>query len=90
MEQLWANGMIYLRDSHINHAGEFQESFDIETLKDLSLLWISMPQLPQITGYLPLKYEILMMRCGVVVMSTAQRQSNKVEFRSCSQCVGDS
>ena len=34
-EQLWANGMMDLRNSHVTHVAEVQESINSETLEDL-------------------------------------------------------
>ena len=39
-EQLWANGMMDLRNSHVTHAAEVQESINSETLEDFE--WFGM------------------------------------------------
>ena len=39
-EQLWANGMMDLHNSHVSHVAEVQESINSETLEDLE--WFGM------------------------------------------------
>ena len=39
-EQLWANGMMDLRNSHVTHVAEVQESINSEILEDLK--WFGM------------------------------------------------
>ena len=39
-ERLWANGMMDLRNFHVTHVAEVQESINSETLEDLE--WFGM------------------------------------------------